>query len=162
MSLLRSHTKRPAPTDAGFTLTELLITIVIMAIIAGIGGANYLTSLKRGNDGKRAADLNNLRNALEMYYLDQSSPSYPDPDPTLDLASSAWFIVNETNLGSLTPDYIKDFPSDPKSGQNYLFKSGGSCYCLSAEMEVSDPRTSIGGCTSCPAAHSRCYLVTCP
>lgn len=158
-------------TNQGFTLTELLIAIVIMAIIAGIGATNYLTSLKRGNDGKRAADLSNLRNALEMYYLDQSPPAYPDPDALQDLANSSWFVVDETNLDSLTPGYLRDFPSDPKTGRNYLFKSGGDCYCLSAKMEIADNGNNAPtGCSHCPdadggadTADDNCnHTLTCP
>jgi len=145
--------------------------IVIMMILAGIGVSNYLTSLKRGNDGKRSADLSNLCNALEMYYLDQASPGYPDPDPALDLANSGWFKIN-ASLGGLVTNYIKSLPTDPKSGQSYWFKSGGSCYCLSARMEVTDTNDDGNpggdapvGCTHCPDAGSgeACnYTVTCP
>lgn len=142
----------------GFTLTELLIVIVITAIIAGIGATNYLTSLKRGHDGKRMADLNNLRNALEMYYLDQNTPHYP-----LGPGHWAGAGVLEGDL-VLVERYIQEIPSDPKSGWEYWYTplDSGNCYCLSARMEVEDTRPSIGSC-SCPPAHSgACYLVTCP
>jgi len=156
-------------TNQGFTLIELLIAIVILAIISGIGVTNYLTSLKRGNDGKRAADLNNLRSALEMYYLDGKCTDgvkcYPRED--------AWKVVGtgaDEALGELVSDYTRQLPSDPKSDRHYLYKSDGTCYCLSAKMEIDDnKRTSVGNyCTACPGPtapenHSGiCYLVTCP
>lgn len=148
--------------NAGFTLMELLVVIVIIGIIGGIGGGYYLTSLKRGRDGQRAADLNNLRNALEMYYLDNNN-QYPDR------GGGSYVSVDELerDLISGSNQYIKVLPEDPTEGRDYKYRTidGGdnTCYCLSAHMEVEDSwRTSIGGC-SCPGDHGgECYLVTCP
>ena len=159
MRLIKRCERQRVSAEAGFTLIELLLVVIIIAILAGIGGSNYLTSLKRGNDGKRVADLNNLRNALEMYYLDQSPHHYPD-------TSGDWLVVGagaDEALGELIPDYAKQLPSDPKDGQRYYYSSDGNCYCLSAKMEIDgNYRTSIGNCF-CPPEHTgECYLVTCP
>jgi len=167
MNLPKKNKKSYKLTDsAGFTMIELLLVIIIIGIIGGVGGSYYLTSLKRGNDGKRAADLNNLRTALEMYFQDNTS--YPD-------TGGDWQSVS-TALSGLKPDYLKQFPSDPGDSQNYLYQgascSGGtcSCYCLSAQMQIEEnERNSISGtdCTTCPDGHKdgtedECYLVTCP
>ncbi len=146
----------------GFTLMELLLVIIIIGIMAGIGGGYYLTSLKRGNDGKRAGDLNNLRNALEMYFTDNGE--YPG---TGSLSTYESINTALSGLTSGTDRYLNVLPEDPKDDREYLFSSNGSCYCLSAQMEVdSNYRTSIGDC-SCPDDHEddgtdACYLVTCP
>ncbi len=139
---------------------ELLIVIVIIGIIGGIGGGYYLTSLKRGRDGQRAGDLNNLRNALEMYYLDNNN-AYPDPTGGLDAYTEVSNL--EDDLATGDSQYIKVMPTDPSEGQTYLYSSDGDCYCLSARMEMEESaRTEIGDCT-CPDSHGDdCYLVTCP
>jgi len=141
----------------GFTLVELLVVISIIAILAAVGAANYVTQLKRGRDGKRLADLNNLRNALEMYYMDNSN-QYPS-------TSGNWRNVSSALGGLESGGYLRGLPSDPKSNWHYLYRSDGTCYCLSAHVEISSSRrTSIGTyCTICPPTHvGECYLVTCP
>ncbi|MEA2020827.1 MAG: prepilin-type N-terminal cleavage/methylation domain-containing protein [Patescibacteria group bacterium] len=147
--------------NAGFTLMELLIVIVIIGIIGGLGGGYYLTSLRRGRDGKRSADLNNLRNALEMYYLDNEN-TYPNPTGGLGSYTSVSNL--ESDLVSGSSQYIKVLPTDPQESQGteYLYSSNGSCYCISADMEMEESaRTEFGDCT-CPDVHDNCYLVTCP
>lgn len=165
---LISKTKDCCFAAAGFTLIELLLVIVIIGIMLGIGGGYYLTSLKKGSDGKRAGDLNNLRNALEMYYLDQDPVTYPDTGGNWETVTSGNAL--DTALVQGTDRYLQVLPADPKSGsQDYRYKgidcTSGicSCYCLSAKMQVEEnERLTIGSCT-CPSAHSdECYLVTCP
>ena len=41
----------------GFTLIELLIVIMILGVLAALITGNFFTSLKKGRDAKRKADL---------------------------------------------------------------------------------------------------------
>ena len=60
----------------GFTLIELLIVIVILGILAAFISGNFFSSLKKGRDVRRKADLSSVKKALEMYYEDHLV--YPD------------------------------------------------------------------------------------
>ena len=73
-----------------FTLIELLIVIIILGVLAALITGNFFTSLKKGRDAKRKADLEQVSRALEMYYEDKKAypdsltfgSSLPDPDST--------------------------------------------------------------------------------
>jgi prepilin-type N-terminal cleavage/methylation domain-containing protein len=59
----------------GFTLVELLIVIVIIAVLAGILFANLVGVRQRARDSQRKADLRQIQAALELYRSDHGS--YP-------------------------------------------------------------------------------------
>ncbi|MEK7617293.1 MAG: type II secretion system protein [Patescibacteria group bacterium] len=52
----------------GFTLVELLVVISIIAILTTIGLVLFSSAQKSARDAKRIADLNAVRNALELFY----------------------------------------------------------------------------------------------
>ena len=51
----------------GFTLIELLLVIIILGVLSALITGNFFTSLKKGRDAKRKADLEQTQRALEMY-----------------------------------------------------------------------------------------------
>ena len=79
----------------GFTLIELVVVVAIIGILAGIGVASYGSANKKARDGKRKADIESIRSALEMYKADAVDGSYP----------SSW--------SGLTPNYIHSIPIPP-------------------------------------------------
>ena len=126
--------KRPA-----FTLIELLITIVIIAILSGIGLASFAGAQKTSRDGKRKADLETIRSALEIYRSDIGA--YPG------------------GTGSLSPDYITTVPTDPTAGYLYAYTLTGTTYTLCAALERTT--AAVAGCGSCGSGTCS-YKVTNP
>lgn len=60
-----------------FTLIEIILVMVLLAIITGILLTNFNSSLKRGRDAQRKNDLAQIQKALEIYYSDmQAYPSF--------------------------------------------------------------------------------------
>jgi general secretion pathway protein G len=112
----------------GFTLIELLVTVSIMALIMGASLTAFEGSKKSTRDGKRKADLEGIRSALEIYRSDVGG--YP------------------ANKDLLSPDYISSWPADPLATQSYVYTPGGcttSCktYSLCASLEIG----STGACS---------------
>lgn len=65
----RQH-QRPWAGDDGFSLIELLVVIIIMGILAGIAVPIFLNQRARAHDASAKADLRNLANFEEIYFVD--------------------------------------------------------------------------------------------
>jgi len=117
----------------GFTLTELLITVSIIAILVTIALAAYSTINKQSRDTKRKNDLEQIRSALEMYKADNGFYPAVNVDGTFGAASNL--------AATLTPTYVALIPSDPLSTQIYGFEVLNAVganyygYCLCTKLE---------------------------
>lgn len=68
--------KSRAQFSKGFTLIELLVVIAIIGVLTAVLLVNLVGIRERGADTKKKADLNQLKNALRLYYNDyQAYPS---------------------------------------------------------------------------------------
>jgi len=93
----------------GFTIVELLIVIVVIAILAAITIVAYNGIQTRARDASRDAAVRTLRNSLELYAADNNV--YPNP------CGTAGTGCNVAGLASaLIPQYIGSIPGDPKPG----------------------------------------------
>ena len=117
----------------GFTLIELLVVIAIIGMLASIVLASLNSARAKGRDARRAADLVQIRNALEMYASDNRG-SYPNPGWAWRSQCSAWggYAASDVIPG-IVPQYMSSFPSDPGmsvSGNTccYLYLSNGTDY----------------------------------
>lgn len=103
----------------GFTLIEILVAVSIFIMITAVAMVSYRTANRRARDGRRQADLEQIRTALEIYRAD--SGFYPNP---------GWVAL----VATLQPTYLSDIPSDPKS-YSYYYTSNGATYSLCAYLE---------------------------
>jgi type II secretion system protein G len=121
----------------GFTLIEMLVTMTIIAILAGVSIFALQGARVSGRDAKRKADLETIRSALELHKADCGV--YP---------GSLGANIRGT-LGSCTPmgnTYLEEVPKDPL-GALYCYHplAGNSSYEMCATLE--DPPTSPESCS---------------
>lgn len=113
----------------GFTLIELIIVITILGVLAALITGNFITSLKKGRDARRKADLEQIQRALEMYYEDKKR--YPS---SITFGSQ---LCESTSCTSGEKIYMQKVPNDPTSGSNYGYEAdtNGGWYKLYACLE---------------------------
>lgn len=106
-----------------FTLIELLVVIIILGSLSALIFGNFFTSLKKGRDARRKADLEQIQKALEMYYEDNRQ--YPD-----NLSFGEELSFN----GKV---YMKKVPNDPVASRRYkyVYDSINNGYQLYACLE---------------------------
>jgi len=102
----------------GFTLIELLVAMTIVAILMGIALVSFQGARKSSRDGKRKADLEQVRSALEMYRADNGG--YP--------------VGSLSSGGNILP--YMTIPDDPVPGRKYIYSSDGVTYNLCAALEI--------------------------
>lgn len=99
---------RRAAQFAGFTIVELLITILMIGILASIGIVAYNAVQTRTNDDVRAADVALIMDALEQYY--RKNGDYPANDqlnPSNEYPTMSNFAPVRALLPTLTDDMLK-------------------------------------------------------
>ncbi|HEY1085662.1 MAG TPA: prepilin-type N-terminal cleavage/methylation domain-containing protein [Candidatus Saccharimonadales bacterium] len=132
-------------TRSGFTIVELLVVIVVIAILAAISIIAYNGIQGRARDSGRMQVLNTISKGLEMYYGEKGS--YPviwdgrSHETSCGSQTDNWGHCdrNKTLTDALAP-YVKidptslSVPSDNIPGQ-YTYQSNGVGYGLSVKLE---------------------------
>ena len=131
----------------GFTIVELLIVIVVIAILAGITIVAYNGIQTRARDNVRKADLNSLAKAIEAFYA--INGNYPMPPGWCTQFSGVPYIsAFKTEIAP----FMQNVPLDPlyaNTYQDYFYRNiNDQSFQLYAELEGSDlADDGFAGCT---------------
>jgi len=123
---LMLDTARPRPRrrrrgESGFTLTELMVVIFIIGLLATVVMINVLRSQDRAMVTKAKADIVQLEGALEQYRLDNLVyPSTSDGLNALVTPPPSLAQPERYRRGG----YIRKLPADPW-GRPYLYQTPG-------------------------------------
>lgn len=118
---LRKTPPTPRDTEAGFTLTEMMVVIVIIGLLSTVVVVNVLPLLGGAREDKVRADLSSLEGALTTFYATYGR--YPTTDEGLEA------LVNppaETRVAARYAEegFIQRLPDDPW-GHDYQYLSPG-------------------------------------
>ena len=123
----------------GFSLTELLVVVAIIAVMAILFYLMLSNQQGRARDARRKADLERIKIVFEDYYNDNNC--YP-PEGTLDAC-----------YGDQLEPYLDKVPCDPFTKTPYVYVpfEGNVCkgYRLLTNLEDNqDPAISEAGCNN--------------
>lgn len=145
---------------SGFTLIELIITIAVLSVIVvvSVSVINPVGQFKKARDGRRRADLEDIRSGLEMYRTDCGH--YP-----ADAVSGAT-IMGDGGAGCPNTVEYLTIPLDPQSPDrqyvyDYDFDAATSttdeyALCAALEGEGSLSTGAKGTCTVAGACGEDC------
>jgi prepilin-type N-terminal cleavage/methylation domain-containing protein len=111
-----------------FTLVELLLVVGIIVVLVGaiITVVNPVALQQRSRDSRRKADLEAIRQALELYRADSPTKIYPGGTSLL-----------------VHGGYLSVLPVEPDDGLNYSYSPGGGnatyTLCTVFEIDTGDP-----------------------
>ena len=140
-SIFKIDKQRVMDSEAGFTLIGFVIVIVVLGILMSMA-VPALSGVKNKADTAVAkADLHNIMQSLEMYYLDEGE--YPAQVTKGDMETVA-ANLDELNIKNEASAY--DYVTDTDSGaQKYLISyeaaSDEFYYISTDESSLTGPET---------------------
>ena len=119
----RFFRRRPAPlqraAQAGFTLIELMVVLVIIGVLAALIVPNVLDRAEDARATAAKTDVNNLMQALKLYKLDNQR--YPTAEQGLQA------LINKPSSPPVPTNwkpYLEKLPNDPW-GNAYQYVNPG-------------------------------------
>ncbi len=110
-----------ARNDAGFSLVEILVVLVIMGLLISVVAPTVLNRADEARVGKVLADFKNIETALKIYRLDNYV--YPTTEQGLQgLVEPSTLDPEPRNFKE--GGYLEELPMDPW-GRAYLYLSPG-------------------------------------
>ena len=133
----------------GFTIVELLIVIVVIAILATITVVAYNGVQANARDSIRKSDMATLQKALEIHYTYYGSYTQPEnrAEDRSTSGGSDWATDSDL-LDLVTGGILPSLPKDPinDATYNYAYEPGnvnewgyaqaGQGYNLCAQLEL--------------------------
>lgn len=149
----------------GFTLIEILVAMVILAILATLGVGAFRSSQAKSRDSRRKGDIKNVAVALELYYNDKGK--YPNDNGSGKIAGCTPDDATVCEWGGEFKDknstlYMVKLAVDPLVGYTYYYDvlgTNNTLFQLYARLEnTQDPAVHKSG--TMPQAYSGVFCGT--
>jgi len=103
--------------QAGFTLIEIMVVVVILGILAAIVAPNVISRIDDASINRAKQDIRGIESALKLYYMDNSR--YPSTDQGLEALVQQ---PNDPTLRNWRGPYLDKLPRDPwNNTYRYLY-----------------------------------------
>ncbi len=114
---MRKLWKKIWKSEKGFTLVELMIVIIILAVLTGIAVPSYMALRNRARESATESEMKNIATALELHQADKED--YP--------------TTAEYTAGVVLAAYMNPIPANDSWGNAYAYVSAdGSTYTLTS------------------------------
>ncbi len=136
-------------SEGAFSLMELVTVLVIIGILAAIGGPMFIKSIEEAKNREAVAALRLIRTAERLYYLDSENGEYISASNTsevneyldLDIESKDWRFWVNVDTTSSPPTFTayaertltarKRVMSIGPDSPNVTCDDSGGCCCYS-------------------------------
>jgi general secretion pathway protein G len=108
-------------TNAGFSLVEILVVLVIMGLLISVVAPNVIGRLDEARVARVQADMHVIQEALKLYRMDNYN--YPTTEQGLEALVEASTLDPEPR-NFKKGGYLEELPRDPWE-QTYLYLSPG-------------------------------------
>lgn len=125
---------RPPRTTRGFTLVELMIAIIVVAILALIAIPRFRSAQEKAWQASLKSDLKNLANSQELFYRDNTSYGSDLQAMGAETSDGVTVTINEANNVGWSATAVHEAMPDEKCG----------IYQGDADPAGGDPATSSG------------------
>ncbi|MDQ5951771.1 MAG: ral secretion pathway protein [Patescibacteria group bacterium] len=133
-------------SQKGFTLIELMVVILIIAILGALGLVSFSQANRSARDGKRRADIEAVRQALLL--RKQEVGSY------YNLTGTTAANFNSTTANLLSGGYLSaPVPLDPRNVSPLVYTMSGTSnattdtFCICADVENDTGNSSNTSCS---------------
>ncbi|CAG0944966.1 Type II secretion system protein G [Gammaproteobacteria bacterium] len=106
--------------DAGFTLIEIMVVVVILGILAALIAPNIIGNIDKAQVAAVKQDIRVIENAIDMYRLERFK--YPSTDEGLNALVTP---PSDPTVPFPPGGYIKRLPKDPW-GRPYVYVQPGT------------------------------------
>ena len=109
----------------GFTIVELLIVIVVIAILAAISLVAYTGVQQRARDSQRLSDIKQISKALQLWSADTSKTFEELNVGFVNMPATGWFTSAynggvSVKTALIQSGYLTDAIKDPLGGRDYM------------------------------------------
>lgn len=142
----------------GFTLVELIVVVTILAILGTIGFVSLQGYSANARDSVRISDLRNIKRALELYYLGNTSyPSASTGSVVSYSGSELWTQGTFDDALTLAVGKINPKPQDPLTAAEYIYSVtyNKQEFQIAGALERGSP---IGGISQTYADYNQAFV----
>jgi general secretion pathway protein G len=128
----------------GFSLIELLITLVVIGVIAAIAIPNLMAAIDKGKQKRTMADMRSIGSAVEAYSVDNGRYPVASDASTLALAVSS-------------SGFVKVMPQIDGWDHAYVVSSQTTAYTISSVGKDGTPSGCVIGTLTTQFTQDICF-----
>jgi type IV pilus assembly protein PilA len=138
--------------DKGFTLIELMVVVLIIAILIAIAIPTFLGLRTRAQDRAAQADLRNALTAAKAIYTDDEAYTNADA-AALDAVEPSLTFVNDPTA-STAPDYDVSVDSTADEFAAARLSASGTCFWIHEVATGAGAGTFYGDGAGCAGSNA--------